>query len=350
MSTEVHQAAETVTTSNELDLLFGPLFDEYFNGENQVVLKSSAVTTTDASNKRQQQPDSTSSTSTLASTVTANGNFNLSYALSWKPCQGDSLNLPDHRAQVDQESQIKMIHVKEMMQDNDLKNSKSKHKGSRSRSQSMNEQSHYKQDKTKTRQSINVKSHILNVIGAFGITANMGLNGYRYKHKIPEPNGTTKRHEWICPKPCLDENANRAGTDVSTDTGDDDENIVKVAKNMENKEGFSSNSSYGKENPWNLHNSGEGKKLVDIVNALKLDSKLLEIPTAVNENGIKVHIKIDIHFVRDLVADGQVRVLHVPSRYQYADIFTKGLPSALFEEFRTSLSVHCPLAPTARKC
>ncbi|GJR87194.1 ribonuclease H-like domain-containing protein [Tanacetum coccineum] len=77
MSTKVHQAAETVTTSNELDLLFGPLFDEYFNGENQVVLKSSAVTTTDASNKRQQQPDSTSSTSTLATTVTANGNFDL---------------------------------------------------------------------------------------------------------------------------------------------------------------------------------------------------------------------------------------------------------------------------------
>ncbi|GKA40068.1 hypothetical protein Tco_0732661 [Tanacetum coccineum] len=76
VSTEVHQAAEIVTTSNELDLLFGPLFDEYFNGENQVVLKSSAVTTTDASNKRQ-QPDSTSSTSTLATTVTANGNFDL---------------------------------------------------------------------------------------------------------------------------------------------------------------------------------------------------------------------------------------------------------------------------------
>ncbi|GKE63887.1 hypothetical protein Tco_1514254, partial [Tanacetum coccineum] len=69
------------------------------------------------------------------------------------------------RAQVDQGSQIKMIQVKEMMQDNDLKSSTSKDKGSRSRSQSMNEQSHYKQDKTKTRQSINVKSHILNVIG-----------------------------------------------------------------------------------------------------------------------------------------------------------------------------------------
>nr|GEZ31339.1 ribonuclease H-like domain-containing protein [Tanacetum cinerariifolium] len=50
-------------------------------------------------------------------------------------------------------------------------------------------------------------------------------------------------------------------------------------------------------------------------------------------------IEIDIHFVRDMVARGQVRVLHVPSRYQYADIFTKGLSTALFEEFRTSFSV-----------
>nr|GEU50491.1 ribonuclease H-like domain-containing protein [Tanacetum cinerariifolium] len=50
------------------------------------------------------------------------------------------------------------------------------------------------------------------------------------------------------------------------------------------------------------------------------------------------HIEIDIHFVRDLVTAGQVRVLHVPSRYHYADIFTKGLPSALFEDFRSSLS------------
>ncbi|GJV62351.1 retrovirus-related pol polyprotein from transposon TNT 1-94 [Tanacetum coccineum] len=61
----------------ELESLFSPLFDEYFNGVNQLVSKSSAVTTTDASNKRQQQPDSTSSTSTLATTVTANGNFDL---------------------------------------------------------------------------------------------------------------------------------------------------------------------------------------------------------------------------------------------------------------------------------
>ncbi|GKE63589.1 hypothetical protein Tco_1513956 [Tanacetum coccineum] len=61
----------------ELESLFGPLFDEYFNGEYQVVSKSSAVTTADASDKRQQQSDSTSSTSTLATTVSANGNFDV---------------------------------------------------------------------------------------------------------------------------------------------------------------------------------------------------------------------------------------------------------------------------------
>ncbi|GJV71109.1 ribonuclease H-like domain-containing protein [Tanacetum coccineum] len=41
-----------------------------------------------------------------------------------------------------------------------------------------------------------------------------------------------------------------------------------------------------------------------------------------------------------------VRVFHVPSHYQFANIFTKGLPSALFEEFRSSLSIRCPPAPT----
>ncbi|GJY77331.1 ribonuclease H-like domain-containing protein [Tanacetum coccineum] len=59
------------------------------------------------------------------------------------------------------------------------------------------------------------------------------------------------------------------------------------------------------------------------------------------------HIEIDIHFVRDMVKAGHVRILHVPSHFQYADIFTKGLPSALFEDFRSSLSVRPPPAQTA---
>nr|GEW76076.1 ribonuclease H-like domain-containing protein [Tanacetum cinerariifolium] len=60
------------------------------------------------------------------------------------------------------------------------------------------------------------------------------------------------------------------------------------------------------------------------------------------------HIEIDIHFVCDMVKAGHVRVLHIPSRFQYADIFTKGLPSVLFEDFRSSLSVHPPPAQTTR--
>nr|GEW18602.1 ribonuclease H-like domain-containing protein [Tanacetum cinerariifolium] len=60
------------------------------------------------------------------------------------------------------------------------------------------------------------------------------------------------------------------------------------------------------------------------------------------------HIEIDIHFVRDKVAAGHVRVLHVPSRFQYADIFTKGLPYPLFTDFRSSLSIRNSSAPTAR--
>ncbi|XP_071733855.1 uncharacterized mitochondrial protein AtMg00810-like [Rutidosis leptorrhynchoides] len=58
------------------------------------------------------------------------------------------------------------------------------------------------------------------------------------------------------------------------------------------------------------------------------------------------HIELDIHFVREKVAKGQVRVLHVPTRFQIADIFTKGLPRVLFEEFRSSLCVRPPNAST----
>ncbi|GJU52773.1 hypothetical protein Tco_1226487 [Tanacetum coccineum] len=63
-----------MTLMTELESVFGPLFDEYLYGENQVVLKSSAVTTADASDKRQQHPESTS---TLATSITADGNFDV---------------------------------------------------------------------------------------------------------------------------------------------------------------------------------------------------------------------------------------------------------------------------------
>jgi len=51
------------------------------------------------------------------------------------------------------------------------------------------------------------------------------------------------------------------------------------------------------------------------------------------------HVEIDLHFVRERVALGEVRVLHVPTTSQYADIFTKGLPTSIFTEFHSSLNV-----------
>jgi hypothetical protein len=51
------------------------------------------------------------------------------------------------------------------------------------------------------------------------------------------------------------------------------------------------------------------------------------------------HVEIDLHFVRDRIAIGDVRVLHVPTTAQFVDIFTKGLSSSTITEFRSSLSI-----------
>nr|GEY55730.1 hypothetical protein [Tanacetum cinerariifolium] len=62
----VSHAAETVTTSNELALLYSLMFDELLNGTTQVMSKSSAVTTTDAPNQHQQQHTAPSTSTTVA--------------------------------------------------------------------------------------------------------------------------------------------------------------------------------------------------------------------------------------------------------------------------------------------
>jgi hypothetical protein len=50
-------------------------------------------------------------------------------------------------------------------------------------------------------------------------------------------------------------------------------------------------------------------------------------------------VKIDLHFVRERVTTGDIRVLNVPITLQFADIFTKGLPSSVFADFRSSLNI-----------
>ncbi|GKD04719.1 retrovirus-related pol polyprotein from transposon TNT 1-94 [Tanacetum coccineum] len=56
---------ETVTTSNELDLLFSLIFDELLNGTTLVMSKSSAITAADAPNQRQQQHKTLSTSTTI---------------------------------------------------------------------------------------------------------------------------------------------------------------------------------------------------------------------------------------------------------------------------------------------
>nr|GFC37390.1 Gag-Pol polyprotein [Tanacetum cinerariifolium] len=81
----VSQADRTVKMSNELDLLFSPMFDELLNGSSKVVSKSSAVSAADALNQRQQYttplnnhttPAPTCQIPTIAPTVISSENIN----------------------------------------------------------------------------------------------------------------------------------------------------------------------------------------------------------------------------------------------------------------------------------
>lgn len=45
------------------------------------------------------------------------------------------------------------------------------------------------------------------------------------------------------------------------------------------------------------------------------------------------HVEIDLHFVRDRVAADVVHVHHILKTSQYTGIFTKGLSSAIFQNF-----------------
>nr|GFC02353.1 Gag-Pol polyprotein [Tanacetum cinerariifolium] len=81
----VFHGDKTGTTSNELDLLFSPMFDELLNGSSKVVSKSSAVSAADAPTQRHQYttplnnhttPAPTCQISSLAPTVISSENIN----------------------------------------------------------------------------------------------------------------------------------------------------------------------------------------------------------------------------------------------------------------------------------
>ncbi|GJZ52732.1 retrovirus-related pol polyprotein from transposon TNT 1-94 [Tanacetum coccineum] len=83
----VPQIAETVTTSNELELLYSPMFSELLNGTSPVVSKSSAVHAADNPDKRQQHNITyTSTTTDVADPPSIEHSFNTSNSNSSTNC------------------------------------------------------------------------------------------------------------------------------------------------------------------------------------------------------------------------------------------------------------------------
>ena len=54
------------------------------------------------------------------------------------------------------------------------------------------------------------------------------------------------------------------------------------------------------------------------------------------------HIKIDVHFIRNLVAEKKLEVRYVSSNHQPADLFTKPLPLERFNFLCSKLSLSSP--------
>ena len=51
------------------------------------------------------------------------------------------------------------------------------------------------------------------------------------------------------------------------------------------------------------------------------------------------HVALDYHFVRERCSEGSLRVLHISSKDQLADMLTKPLGRSLFMHFRSKIGV-----------
>jgi hypothetical protein len=69
------------------------------------------------------------------------------------------------------------------------------------------------------------------------------------------------------------------------------------------------------------------------------DISVIYLSTNLIQHQHTKHVEMDLHFMRKCVTIGDVRVLHVSMTSQFTDIFTKGLPSSLFSEFRSGLNI-----------
>ncbi|GJS42808.1 retrovirus-related pol polyprotein from transposon TNT 1-94 [Tanacetum coccineum] len=92
----VHQAAETVTTTIELDLLFSLMFDELLNGTTSVVSKSFVVHAADTPDQRQQHNTTTSTSTTVAANIPPLNIQKTPKTTSQAPNQAPTVNAIEH--------------------------------------------------------------------------------------------------------------------------------------------------------------------------------------------------------------------------------------------------------------
>ncbi|GJU66834.1 ribonuclease H-like domain-containing protein [Tanacetum coccineum] len=137
-----------------------------------------------------------------------------------------------------------------------------------------------------------------------------GLNGEQFP--------SIKDMDGMPSSPSLEKDTDSDWIKEGMSTRDKDDCVTKIAKTNENQGSSSKASNSGKENPWNLCKTGDGKSLVDIVNASKLDNKLVEIPTIVNENGNEVVIfddeliDLDEEGIKEVINNGPWMVNNKP--------------------------------------
>ena len=51
------------------------------------------------------------------------------------------------------------------------------------------------------------------------------------------------------------------------------------------------------------------------------------------------HVEIDRHFIKEKLEEGSVKLIYTPTALQTADILTKALPRANFEDMSTKLGM-----------
>ena len=58
------------------------------------------------------------------------------------------------------------------------------------------------------------------------------------------------------------------------------------------------------------------------------------------------HIDIDCHFIRERVQSGLLKLIHVKSKHQLADLITKALPTTSFKSIMSKLGIKNIYIPT----